>query len=120
MKKKKKQKKTPPIFTLRGMANDFTRGFVSYAAVEAAIGSPALPAFDADLLRHSTLAGAALVAGVAAGKAVERGNYLTALATAAGGVLGVYVLQNALRQKYSSTTKNVTDLSGGLRHGQEA
>jgi hypothetical protein len=120
MKKKKKQKKTQPIFTLRGMANDFTRGFVSYAAVEAAARAPALLAFDADLLRRSTLAGTALVAGVAAGKAVERGNYPTALAAAAGGALGVYVLQSALRQRDSSTTRNVTDSSGGLHHGKEA
>jgi hypothetical protein len=110
----------PPIFTLRGMANDFTRGFVSYAAVEAAARSPALPTFDADLLRRSTLAGTALVAGVAAGTAVERGNYLTALAATVGGVLGVHALHSALQQKCSSTTKNVTDLSGGLRHGKEA
>ncbi|MDR1890083.1 MAG: hypothetical protein LBQ81_12020 [Zoogloeaceae bacterium] len=95
-------KNQPPIFTLAGMANDFVRGFVSYGAVAALArrGETNLPVFDAALLKHATLTGAALVAGVAAGKAVERGNYLTAALSTVGGVAGVYALDRLLKQDF--------------------
>lgn len=99
-KQSRKSGKNPPIFTLSGAANDFVRGFVSYSAVAALARRDHhnLPVFDAPLLKHATLVGAALVAGVAAGKAVERGNYLTATLATLGGVAGVHALDRLLEQ----------------------
>ncbi|GHT89831.1 hypothetical protein AGMMS49545_01250 [Betaproteobacteria bacterium] len=93
-----KRAKNQPVFTLPGAANDFVRGFVSYSAVAAlARRDPHhLPIFDAPLLKHATLTGTALVAAVAAGKAVERGHYLTAALSAVGSVVGVYALDRLL------------------------
>lgn len=98
----KKSAKRQPVFTLSGAANDFVRGFVSYSALAALAkrGKTRLPVFDAALLKHATLTGAALVVAVAAGKAVERGNYLTAALSAAGGVVGVYALDRLLNQPF--------------------
>ncbi|GHT88471.1 hypothetical protein AGMMS49960_10140 [Betaproteobacteria bacterium] len=95
-----KSGRNQPIFTLPGIANDFVRGFVTTGtlAVLARPGDANRPRFDATVFKHATLAGAALVAGVAAGKAVERGNYLTAALSAVGGVAGVYALDRLLDQ----------------------
>ncbi|MDR2625998.1 MAG: hypothetical protein LBC37_06660 [Zoogloeaceae bacterium] len=103
-KNKNKKKNAQALFHLPGMANDFTRGFVSYAAVAALAEARGFPVIDARLLRQSTLAGAALVAGVAAGKAVEQGDYLTAALVAVGGVAGVYGLYRLLELSHSEGT----------------
>ncbi|MDR3158162.1 MAG: hypothetical protein LBU11_03960 [Zoogloeaceae bacterium] len=106
MKKRKNKKKTAQaaLFSLPGMANDFTRGFVSYAAVAALAGARGFPVIDARLLRQSALAGAALAAGVAAGNAVERGDYLAAALVAAGGVAGVHGLSRLLELSFGEGT----------------
>jgi hypothetical protein len=114
MKKQRKQARRraqkQPIFTLSSAANNFVRGFVSYAAVAALAGGNKadgkddhranLPIFDRALLKRATLTGAALVAGAAAGKAAKRGNYLSAALTAVGGVAGVYALDRLLEQAF--------------------
>ncbi|MDR0673365.1 MAG: hypothetical protein LBF93_06850 [Zoogloeaceae bacterium] len=103
-KRKDRNKNAPALFTLSGVADDFTRGFVSYAAVAALANARGYPVIDARLLRQSALAGVALVAGVAAGKAARRGDYLTALLSAAGGVAGVYGLHRLFELSHSKGT----------------
>ncbi|MDR3323881.1 MAG: hypothetical protein LBS89_06735 [Zoogloeaceae bacterium] len=101
--KKTNGRKKRGSLNLSSISNDFVRGFFSYALVAAVedsrSGNPnsALKALgSARVLRTSTLYGAALVAGVAAGEAVERRDYVTALAAIAGGAAGVYALDRLL------------------------
>ncbi|MDR1349913.1 MAG: hypothetical protein LBJ59_03850 [Zoogloeaceae bacterium] len=98
-KRKNRRKNAQALLSLSGMANDFTRGFVSYAAVAAVAGrvdERGFPIIDARLLRQSTLAGAALVVGVAAGKAAGQGDWLAAALATAGSIAGVYGLHRLL------------------------
>jgi hypothetical protein len=93
---------------LASMANDFVRGFVSYALVAAVEDlrrdkKAGLALLQPETLRTSTLYGAALVAGVAAGNAVERRDYVAALAAIAGGAAGAYALNRLI--SYASTPK---------------
>jgi hypothetical protein len=108
MKKHRKNKlakqsgKRQPIFTLSGIANDFVRGFVVSSTLAALArrgeANRNHPVFDATLFKQATLTGAVLVAGEATGKAVGRGQYLTAVLSAVGGVAGVYALDRLLNQ----------------------
>jgi hypothetical protein len=102
--KKRKGKKARALLTFSGVADDFTRGFVSYAAVAALANARGFPVIDARLLRQSALAGVALVAGTAAGRAAGQGDYLAAALAAAGGVAGVYGLHRLLELSHSKGT----------------
>jgi hypothetical protein len=97
---KKRNKRKHAQKLLPGMANDFTRGFVSYAAVAALTGRADegdFPRIDARLLHQATLAGVALTAGVAAGKAAEQGDYLAVALATTGGIAGVYGIHRLLK-----------------------
>jgi hypothetical protein len=96
--KKRWKKKNAPPPSAGGIANDFVRGFVSFAAFAAQEKG----AQRATVARQATLYGVALVAAVAAGNAIERRDYPTLALAAVGGLAGVYLLNQLLDNNETS------------------
>jgi hypothetical protein len=94
---KRRRKKNAMRPDIGAVANDFVRGFVSFAVITA-LEKGALPA---KVAYRAAQCGIALVAGAAAGNAIERGDYPAMLLSAAGGLAGVYLLRRSMDNEQS-------------------